>query len=99
MRTRKDASDRREMKLCLQCEQENEDDARFCQRCRHDGFISVETPTSTEQPELGSPPAKPTLEYLTTERAGNLVVLKCRTPEEAILVAGELEAADILAIL
>lgn len=36
--------------------------------------------------------------HLTVETAGTLAVLKCRTPSESILVAEELEAADILVI-
>ena len=43
--------------------------------------------------------APPGPQFLTTEAEGKLTVLKCRTPGEAFLVAEELEAADILAIV
>src|SRR6185295_8263116 len=82
------------MKVCLQCAQENEDDALRCWRCRHDRFGEPLIPALTY--EHTSLPAKPGPEFLVTERAGLMSVLKCRTPGEAFLVAAELEAADIL---
>ena len=85
------------MKRCRRCENENEDDARFCPECGHGEFAAVEAQTGPV--EIGSPKSTPKLEYLTAERVESLVILKCRTPSEAFLVAGELEAADILAIL
>ncbi len=81
------------MKVCLQCELENADDAGVCQACGYDSF------TATPPTEPENPNAKSKLAFLTTEREGKLTVLKCRTPEEAFLVAAELEAADILVTL
>lgn len=82
------------MKVCLQCAQENENDAFWCRRCRHDGFASA--PGLAPPHELDFPAAQSGPEFLITEKIGNLNVLKCRTPREAFLVAAELEAADIL---
>lgn len=85
------------MKVCLQCAHENEDDASSCQRCRHREFGPAAPPTTPH--EILSSEAPPSPEFLTAEKEGNLTVLRCRTLEEAFLVAEELEAADILAIL
>jgi hypothetical protein len=42
-------------------------------------------------------PATP--EFLTIEENGSLTELKCRTPQEALLIAEQCEAADILAVV
>jgi len=83
------------MKKCLQCSHENDDDALACKNCRHREF----------QPVVVTPPAKAgtqknisKIPHLTVETYGNLSVLKCRTPNEAFLVAEQLEAADILVL-
>jgi len=81
------------MKICLQCAQENEDDALRCSRCRYRQFGEPLIPELTHQHTL---PAKRGPKFLTTEKAGRLSILKYRTPGEAFLVAGQLEAADIL---
>jgi hypothetical protein len=81
------------MKKCRRCGNENVDDALACQNCRHRAF---ELEIATSPPKSESRKFISKLPHLTIETAGTHAVLKCRTPSEAILVAEELEAADIL---
>jgi hypothetical protein len=84
------------MKACLQCNEENENGARFCWSCGHFAYAPALTTPPTEP---AAPNATSGAEFLTTESEGKLTVLNCRTPGEAYLVAQELEAADILVTL
>jgi hypothetical protein len=85
------------MKMCLQCEYENDDNAFSCHRCRQTNFASSQPSSQQNKPTPTKAPQSP--EALTSERDGRLTVLKCRTPGEAFLVVEELEAADILVAL
>ena len=81
------------MKKCLQCGHENDSDALACHNCRN---LAFEQEVMAPPPKSDSRKFISKIPHLTIETAGRLSVLKCRTPNEAFLVAEELEAADIL---
>ncbi len=85
------------MKKCMNCGSENEEPADSCRGCghrdfglKHEPLIQVPEKAAVRQPIPAASLAV---------KEGTAMILKCRTPGEAFLVAQELEAADIIAIL
>jgi hypothetical protein len=83
------------MKKCRQCGCEINDFVSVCHHCAQGEF----------QPAVLSAPRRPgprkivsKIPHVITETVDKISILKCRTPDEAFLVAEELEAADILVI-
>lgn len=85
------------MKRCLQCNFENDDKVFACLNCRHQEFES-EALASTKRKSVSTKVISKH-PYLEVETRGTYTLLKCRTHNEAMLVADELEASDILVIL
>ena len=82
------------MKRCNYCGKLNDDSAATCSGCGTADFPSnPEMPVQT--PVQEAPKAPPAF----AESRGEMLALRCRSPGEALLVADELEKADILAIL
>lgn len=80
------------MKACRHCEQENENDAQACEVCGHTEFGPV-----VFGPVELPPPVRP-LGQVAMAREGRLVIMTCRTVEEATLLTRELHAEDILVL-
>jgi hypothetical protein len=82
------------MKKCTRCGLLNDDVATSCTTC---GFtVFAENPTRAQH-QRGHADASHA--NVTAKRRGNMVILKCRTPDEAYLVRENLQSGDVIATL
>ena len=83
------------MKKCNYCGRQNDDEATTCRACGLADFEAKPDPVIKQcKKETDEAPPTPV-----ANKKGAVITLKCRTPDEAYLVAEELERADIIAIL
>ena len=81
------------MKKCSQCGLVSDDSVFECESCG--GTVFAWSPRSIPE----DPGGKPVRTELPVERRNGMVILRCRTPDEALLVQEQLEQADIIAVL
>jgi hypothetical protein len=85
------------MTKCPYCGWKNDYETEICHKCGlHEFEAKLE---SMVQEQEKSSKSQGTSSLSIVEKSGKTVTLKCRTPREAFLVADELEARDIVAIL
>src|SRR5215469_6699915 len=86
-----------QMKKCDYCGHVNDDAATACHECGSSGFAEGGDSVLVTQSRKLDPDEIPPV--IMAQKGGSVITLKCRTPGEAYLVCGELEKADVLAIL
>ena len=84
------------MKRCTYCGNQNEEAAELCFSCGLREFAAKPGLGVQDNPKREPQPTAPDSPI---SKEGTAMVLKCRTPGEAFLVAEELERADIITLV
>ena len=85
------------MKQCDYCGRSNDDAVTACCECGSSLLATRSQPETLGSPRKLEPDETPQGAF--AQKDGNVIKLKCRTPEEAYLVSDELENHDIVPIL